>query len=355
MEREETPLSAHTPDKKKGGLYLARTILGRRPRFSLRQSFLDDQGGFLRHRELVDLGPDPARFLVYPSSNCFYVHDDLVEAVAGLVEGEVADLLEEILWPFVSEDIRAKLATSMARSQSRPRTEVTAAEQEAIDRELHLFDRRRLHYLWYGAIDQGRLFRMPAKLGRRLLGKSRDEKEQYFIDREKVLYADQVKEYLFTVFDLQRPFTESFARIMPQALNQEKMDAFFIDELCRLNNDPLFWQGLAPTDGLQPYLIRYLIQFFDYDFSAANVLNSYFQQFMGSHRQFRYPEPKSAMSAEEASGIFGEPAERLAKLSKRELKNLFRKRAKELHPDIGGDPDQFVRLKEAFEALHRKG
>ena len=354
MEREGTPLNDNTPDKKSGGLYLARTILGRRPRFSLRQSFFEEKGGFLRHRELIDLGHDLAQFLVYPSSNCFYIRDDLIEAVADLVEGDVADLLEQILWPFVRQDVRSKLETSMARGQ-KIRTEVTAAEQEAIDRELHIFDRRRLHYLWYGSIDQSGLFRMPAKLCRRLLGKSRDEKEQYFIDQEMVLYADQVKEYLFAVFNLQRFFAESFARSMPQALNQEKLDAFFIDELCHLNNDIFFWQGMEPADGLQPYLIRYLIIFFDYDFSETEALNGYFRQFMASHRQFRFPESKSAMSMEELSGIFGESAEQLAKFSKRELKNLFRKRAKELHPDIGGDPAQFVRLKEAFEVLRRKG
>lgn len=352
--KSETAVPTGTLDKKSGGLYLARSVVGGRSRFALRQSVCDDPDGVLRHRELVDLGPDPARYLVYPSANCFYVDEGLVETVAALVAGDVADLLEQLLWPFVRADMRAKLATVMARDHKRTSPTVTAAEQEAIDRELHLFDRRRLHYLWYGTIDQSSLFRMSTRLSRRLLGKSRDEKEQFFIDREMALYADQVKEYLYTVFNLQRHFTESYARILPQGLNQEKLDAFFIDELCHLNSDTALWQGMPPVDGMQPYLIRYLILFFDYDFSEAAALNSYFQQFMGSHRQFRYPEPKSAMSVEEASGIFGEPAAHLTKLSKRELKRLFRKRAKELHPDTGGDPSQFVRLKEAFEELRRK-
>lgn len=341
-------------DKKKGGLYLARSILGGRTRFSLRQSFYDTPGELPRHRELADLGHDPARYLVYPSDNCFYVRDDLEEAVAGLVEGDAAGLLEQLLWPFVRADLRDKLATSMARERNWTSTEVTAAEQAAIDRELHLFDRRRLHYLWYGSSDQSRLFRMPATLCRRLLGKSRDEKEQFFIDLEQALYADQVKAYLFTVFNLQRHFTESFARSLPQGLDQERMDALFVDELCRLNDDRSFWQRMESVDGLQPYLIRYLILFFDYDFNQAESLNRYIREFLASHRQFRFPEQKGAMSLEEASGIFGEPAERLTKLTKRELRRLFRKRAKELHPDTGGDPEQFVRLQEAFAELRRK-
>jgi len=350
--KNSTPASS--PVQPSRSLYLARSIHGDSFRYSLRQSCLAEGENFLRHREIFDLGHDPARFLVYPSGNTFYVRDDLIEAIAGLVEGDAADLLEEILWPFVRKDIREKLAPFRERARSRALTKVTAAEQEAIDRELHLFDRRRLHYLWYGAIDQSGLYRMPAKLCRKLLGKSRDEKEQYFISREMVLYADQVKEYLFTVFNLQHYFTESYARILPQALNQERLDAFFLDEVCRLNEDRIFWQGMGPATGLQPYLVRYLILFFDYNFNEAAALNDYIRQFMDSHRQFRFPQRKNAMSMEEASGIFDEQPEHLAKLSKRELTRLFRKKAKELHPDTGGDQEKFVRLKEAFEELRRK-
>lgn len=341
------------PDQKSGGIYLARTVLGRTPRYSVRQSFRADQEGFLRHREIADLGPDPARALVYPSDHSFYVQGDLVEAIARQVAGDAAGLLEEILWPFVRQDIQTRLATAMARGRSWASPRVTVAELEAIDRELRMFDRRRLHYLWYGAIDQSRLFRMPATLCRRLLDKSRDEKEQFFIDREQELHADQVKAYLYTVFNLQRHFAESYARFQPQGLDQERLDALFIDDLCRLNDDATFWQGMEPGDGLRPYLIRYLILFFDYDFSEAAALNDYLRQFLDSHRQFRFPPRQGAMSMEEASGIFGEPAERLAKLSKRELRRLFRQKAKELHPDTGGDPETFIRLKEAFEGLHR--
>ena len=195
---------------------------------------------------------------------------------------------------------------------------------------------------------------MPDKLCRRLLGKSRDEKEQYFIASEQVFYADQVKEYLFTIFNLQQHFKESYARIMPQALNQDQLDTFFVDEICRLNNDPVFWQGMEPADGLQPYLIRYLIIFFDYDFSASQAINDYIRQFMDSHRQFRFPKKKDSLSKEKLSEIFGQPSDKLSTMSKKELTKLYRKKAKELHPDKGGKPEEFVRLTEAFEQLLRR-
>lgn len=339
-------------DPMNGGIYLARTFLGR-PRFSVRQSVAGG-GGYLRHRELFDLGHDPGQFLLYPFDNYFYIRDDLVQAVAAQVEGDAVTLLEKILLPFIRQDLRLKLETSLDRQQSRNRRAVSAGELAEIARELHLFDRRRLHYLWYGAIDQSRLFRMPAKLSRRLLGKSRDEKEQYFIGLEQVLQPAQMKEYLFTVFNLPHYFTDAAARFQPRGLAPEQVDAFFLEELCRLNGDPLLWQGLETGEGLQPYLVRYLILFFDYDFGESEALNNYIRQFMDSHRQFRFPERRSVASPEEVSELFGESLAQLANLSKRELTKLFRQRAKQLHPDTGGDPEHFVRLKEAFEELRRQ-
>jgi hypothetical protein len=339
-------------DKKSGGIYLARTVLGS-PRFSVRQTYLDDRN-LLRHRELFDLGHDPRQFLLYPLDSYFHIRDDLLKVIAAQVEGDVPLLLEQILLPFIRKDLRDELEAAQARRQSLSRTPVSPAEQDAIARELHIFDRRRLHYLWYGAIDQSRLFRMPLKLSRRLLGKSRDEKEQYFIGLEQALRVDQIKEYLFTVFDLQRFFIKSAARLNPQGLNPEQLDSFFLDELCRLNGDTALWQGMAPVATLQPYLIRYLTLFFDYDFGASEALHDFIQQFMDSHRQFRFPERQNAMSHAEMSAIFGESPAQLTKLNRRELKNLFRKRAKQLHPDTGGDPEQFVRLKQAFEELLRR-
>ncbi|MCK9294898.1 MAG: J domain-containing protein, partial [Desulfobulbaceae bacterium] len=93
--------------------------------------------------------------------------------------------------------------------------------------------------------------------------------------------------------------------------------------------------------------------FFDYDFSASQAINDYIRQFMNSHRQFHFPK-KNGMTTDKASEIFGEPADKLTKLSKKELRKLYRRKAKELHPDRGGKHDEFVRLTEAFEQLRRR-
>lgn len=354
MEQTGDTMSGSSPVSQSKSLYLARDILGSGLRYSLRQTYHDIKTDLLRHREIFDLGDSPQQFIIYLGDNSYCIDDRVTAAIEPYIAGDAAEMVEELLWPFVRPDIRAKLEPFMNRGSHKRLTPVSAAEKSAIENEIHLFDRRRLHYLFYGAIDQGRLYKMPAKLCRRLLGKSRDEKEQYFVASEQVFYADQVKEYLFTIFNLQQHFSESFARIMPQALSQDRLDTFFVDELCRLNNDPAFWQGIEPAKGLQPYLIRYLIMFFDYDFNAGQAINDYIKQFMNSHRQFHFPKKQSSMTTDKASEIFGESADKLTKLSKKELTKLYRRKAKELHPDTGGEHDEFVRLTEAFEQLLRQ-
>lgn len=111
---------------------------------------------------------------------------------------------------------------------------------------------------------------------------------------------------------------------------------------------------MAVPDGLQPYLIRYLILFFDYDFGASQALNDYIRRFINSHRTFGAPPKSPTVSMDAAGAIFGETKEKLAGLSKKELTKLYRRKAKELHPDIGGEHDEFVRLTEAFEELLRR-
>ena len=52
-----------------------------------------------------------------------------------------------------------------------------------------------------------------------------------------------------------------------------------------------------------------------------------------------------------ASTAFGETQEVLKKMSRKEFARLYRLKAMELHPDKGGDHDEFVKLTEAYHAL----
>lgn len=198
--------------------------------------------GVLQSRDLFDLGDDPGRFIVYPGGNSFYLSEEVEDALRRLEVVPADDELENLILPFVAPDIRAKVEPYLYRAAHGSRRPVSGEEEEACKR-LHIFDKRRLYYLRYGNVDQSNIFGLPTKLFRPLFNKSRDELEQYMLAEEQVLSAEMLKEYLYVVFDLQRFFTELIARSMPQGLDPEKMDELFLAEVCKLNDDSLFWAG----------------------------------------------------------------------------------------------------------------
>jgi hypothetical protein len=173
---------------------------------------------------------------------------------------------------------------------------------------------------------------------------------------EQRLAPEERKVYMFVVFDLQRFFTESWARKMPQGLNQAKMDACFLEELCRLNGDRSFWGELGHASSLNEYLVRYAIMFFDHDFGPDTFWADYVRQFMDALRKHRPPPMRRTVSVEEASRIFGVKGDALNTMTRRGLDRLYRQVAKRLHPDTGGTHEAFIRLTEAYEELRaRKG
>jgi hypothetical protein len=201
-------------------------------------------------------------------------------------------------------------------------------------------------------MDQGYIGRMPAVLFKGLTEKSRDEIEQHFMVNEQPLTPHEQKEYVYVIFDLQRFFKELVAKRFPQGLDQEKIDRHFLEEICRLNQTPEFWGGKQAPEELHEYLARYAIMFFDNDFGYSAFLDDYVKEFMNRHRNYR-PPPQSAVSADEAAKIFGIKKETLSSATKRGLARLYRQRAQELHPDAGGDHENFIKLTEAYQSLLR--
>jgi len=96
---------------------------------------------------------------------------------------------------------------------------------------LHIFDKRRIHFLRFGNMDQGKIGLASPKLFQILLNKSRDEIEQYFMESESVLDTSELKAYVYVIFDLQRFSSKLTAKTIPQALDQKKVDAHFIEAL----------------------------------------------------------------------------------------------------------------------------
>ncbi len=141
-------------------MYLASLNNGPTTTYQLRQSYrkTDEEPSF-GFRIVYDLGRDPRRLFQLYNDYIVLFDDNLLAAVsaAGEIDGEF--LLEQLLWRFLPQATRRRLARFGSRSAMRPGP-LTEQEREEIAAQVHLFDRRRLYYLRYGAVDQSRLSRL---------------------------------------------------------------------------------------------------------------------------------------------------------------------------------------------------
>ncbi len=312
-------------------------------RFVIRESYWDRN--CYRSRDLVDLGCDPTEHIVYPGGRAYYVDPELEDLILDQGGTFDADELEDLFWPFVDEDVRYAVGSFRRRRQP-PERKIDRDKRLAV----HLFDKRRIHFLRFGQMDQGYIGRVPAKIFRPIRNRSRDEIEQYFFQAERILKPYERKAYVYVIFDLQRYFTELCAKTMPQGLNQEAVDNYFVQELCRLNTDDVFWAGMPLRDHLQDYLVRYLIMYFDLEYGRSDFLENLINQFRNAHRRHRWPEPKR-VPLDEAARIFGVNPEEIRRMTRRQVTRLFRRRALKCHPDHGGKPTEFIRLSEAYKSI----
>ncbi len=68
-------------------------------------------------------------------------------------------------------------------------------------------------------------------------------------------------------------------------------------------------------------------------------------------RDFRFPQKKREEALKEGSDLFGVTESQLKEMSGEELTRLYRKKARDLHPDTGGSQEDFVKLTEVYQAL----
>ncbi len=336
-------------------MYLAYNTINRQRHYFIRQTeFID---GVYVSRELMSLGSDPSSYIVYPGGNSFYIHEHVEENLNSQGVIPDYDLLEKIFWPFVRHDIRRSLRGFFSRDgSSRPSVELNAQEEDFIRNHLHPVDRRRYNYLRIGELDQSRLTSIPSRFYRPLAFKSRDELEHLFLDMETRLEPHELSLYVYSFLYLRRFFSEIIAGRMPQGLDPKKLEDFFIREICGLNNDDLFWKGEQKSYDLHPYLIRYVIMFFDYPLASESFLHEHIQDFIAGTRQrfSSFPPKKPAFSQDEASRIMGVTFKNLHSMSKKELTRVFRSRVMKMHPDKGGDHDRFIKLMEIYKTLLKR-
>lgn len=334
-------------------MYLARIRKDNRVWYQIRQSVPDRGRHVLKSRTLVDLGPAPGSYIVYPGGNAFYIDERVEDKLAASGVSYRYEELEELFWPFVDPAIRRRLEPFVHRGPSRPKAG-KEADTDALAR-VHPFDKRRLYYLRCGHMDQSDLRFISDKLFTPLLGKSRDELEQYFLAMERTLRPDELKRYVYVIFELAGQFPKSRVfRTMPEALDEEKLDQAFLQEFCKLYAEKKFRRGMKDPAEVRAYLRRYVIMFFDYQFAAGAAEEEFLRNFINARRRYTPPPRRSGAAANEVKALFGKTPQELRGMSKSALTRLFRRLAKKLHPDAGGDHETFVRLTAVYEEFKRQ-
>lgn len=322
-------------------MYIAFKRKNHKPVYLLRESCTID--GQLTFRNLFDLGADPSLFITYAGGNAFYFDEKIEDALSELGVDYDPDELEDLFWPWIRPDIKRAIDTFRNRSKNSYK-KLTVSQKNHIAQSVHYFDKRRTHYLKFGGMDQGSVENMPVVLFKDLINKSRDEIEQNFRRQEFSLKIHELKSYVYTVFDLQSFFAGFMAKTMPHALDQEKVDSYFLKEICRLN-----LEMFNKKDVLHGYLIRYAIMFFDHTYADTTLLDEFAKDFM-FRRNFT-PRPQNKVSVSNACKLFDLAPNELKTMTKKLLTKRYRRMARKHHPDKGGSNEEFVKLNNAYETL----
>ena len=335
-------------------MYLKRVYARDGYHYILSESCYNDE--CWKHRPLIDLGPDPGTYIEYPGGNSFHVKESLLERVQNMAERFSEDELEALLMPFLDPHIRRIVERfERPRESAKPWRSLSPDEVLAQQKKLHSFDKRRFHYLRFGRVQMGDLDRRPWRFLQILSEKSRDEIEAMMEQMELVLKPHERRAYVYTAFQLQNHFQHLLTRNHPSALDPEKVDESFMEEICRLNRDERFFNGVAPHDqqSLHPYLIKYLILYFDNDFVPGTFWNQTVKDFMWKHQFHRKPNSHSrpSVSHEAACRCLEISLEDFKKMDREKLTRCYRRMAKKTHPDRGGESGRFVEIKAAYETL----
>jgi hypothetical protein len=326
-------------------MYLARMKIKDQTHYYIRETYPD--GTCLKCRDVFHLGTDPSKHIIYLDAHGYYYDEAIEETLAQFGLYPDQDELDHIFWDFLDPEIK-RVIRGFQRSFDNAKTDLSEPHPQ-----VHMFDKRRIHYLRFAQMDQRNLGKMPLKVFNVLHGKSRDEIEQYFLGQERILRPNELRIYVYTIFDLQRFFLELIATQRPDDLNQIKMDEFFVDAVCRLNDDKKFWAGMETSDRLQDYLIKYVIMYFDNEFPRRSLFQDYLRDFMNRHRTY-LPPKKVRVNMEEAARLFETSREKLKQMDLKCFNRLYRKMALKHHPDKGGDHETFVKFTKYYHGLLRK-
>jgi hypothetical protein len=331
-------------------VYLAKQIKNGRTHYYIRESFLD--GTCWKNRDLAVLGQDPARWIHYPTEKAYYIDETIEDALSAKGIQPSQEELEEVFWPFLDPEVRSVIRRHAPRVSGKASKRVPSGELAELQEGIHVFDKRRMHFLRYGATDLRKMSSRPLRAYNRLLQKSRDEIEHMFEGMEKVLGPHERRTYVYFVFNLQSAFSSSLAGRYPQAMDPDTMDEAFLAEVCRLKDDGSLFRDGEGRNGLDPALVRYVIMHFDNEFPAPHPEWDYARDFMRRNRRHRKPMGRRPrLPLEEACKLMDISQEAFQRRSLRQLAQHYRRKALECHPDRGGSHEQFIKLTKAYKDL----
>lgn len=295
-------------------MYISRNITQNGYSYSICESYFE--APFYRSRKLLDLGPDPERFITYYSEVAFSINLEEELAKCGRKTNQFE--LEELFLRFLRPEAQRWVKFSLNRKPPSKRISQKHYELE----ELHWFDRIRLIVLKLDHREPQRVVNRKFPFFVNLLEKSRDEIENYLWDLEDKLNFREKSRYIQAIFGLQ------------YASTLEERDKIFLEGLCSIAQDSKYFMDLSPEKVLSRYLSRYVWFYFD-SLPIRRVPRIYQNLEIAL-----YNEVAQALQLS---------LETLLNLSKKEILRIFRQKLLKLHPDKGGSHEEFIRIRKLME------
>lgn len=326
-------------------MYLARRHIGNQTHYAIHESYQED--GCWKSRHLYDLGPDPTRYIIYPGGHGYYYDPEILDALSAKGLEIDQSSLDVVFFDFLSPQVQ-RVINGFDRGR-RYGLRHDPSQDEQSNPPIHIFDKRRFCFLRFGPKSRQLIRRVPPKVFRTLLNKSRDELEQYFFCSELSLSHREKPLYVATIFELNHfvPKSANDNAMLPQ------LDSYFLSKLCQLDRDSQFWLGTPHNEGLHEYLVKYAIIYFDYERPQQPAGHRFFQDFVNQHRI--YSPPASVRSKiKAAEKIFGLSWAELIRLPGKSLSRRYRRLSLIHHPDRGGDAAKFDLLTQTYRHLLKK-
>ena len=102
-------------------MYLARKHINGKIHYSFRESYRGN--AYYKSRDLIDLGVDPTRFIVYPGGISFYIQEDIYDQLLRLGVQADNEPLERIFFPFLNNRTRRVIEGFSHKSRGKGHSE----------------------------------------------------------------------------------------------------------------------------------------------------------------------------------------------------------------------------------------